>query len=120
MRAATPDGSPAAQACRNSLAKSRVSQALSAPSVTIHDLVCDAIRDEADAVNDASRYIRILKAAGYLAEMRGRAPGSRPGSNGFKRFRLIRNTGPRAPLHRSKLAILHDFNTGEDVACSPC
>lgn len=86
-------------------------------SFTILDLVTDARRDEADAVNDTSRYIRILKAAGYLSDLPGRVPGTRPGSNGYKRFRLIRNSGPRAPLHRSRLGIVHDFNTGEDVPC---
>lgn len=88
-------------------------------SFTIHDLVCDAIDQETDAINDASRYIRILRAAGFVRELPGRAPGTRPGSNGFKRFGLVKNTGPRAPLHRSKLGIVHDFNTGEDVPCVP-
>lgn len=87
-------------------------------SFTIHDLVCDAVDGEADAVTDAGRYIRYLKAAGYIRDLPGRVPGTKPGSNGFKRFRLAKNTGPRAPLHRSKLGVLHDFNTGKDVPCS--
>lgn len=85
---------------------------------TINDLVTDAQRDEADAINDCGRYIRILRSAGYIVQAAGRAKGTRPGSNGFKLFRLVRNTGPRAPLHRSKLGVVHDFNTGEDVPCS--
>lgn len=88
-------------------------------SFTIHDVVCDAVDGEADAVTDAGRYIRHLKAAGYIRDLPGRVPGTRPGSNGFKRFRLVRNTGPRAPLHRSKLGVIHDFNIGEDVPCAP-
>lgn len=84
---------------------------------TINDIVSDAIDGEQDAINDAGRYLRILKSAGYVIELPGRVEGTRPGSNGFKRFRLSRNTGPRAPLHRSKLGILHDFNTREDVPC---
>lgn len=87
-------------------------------SFTIHDLVCDAVNGEGDAVNDTSRYIRYLKLAGYVRELPGRVTGTKPGSNGYKRFRLIRNSGPRAPLYRSKLGVLHDFNTGEDVPCS--
>lgn len=86
-------------------------------SFTIHDLVSDAIDGEADAINDAGRYVRILKSAGYVKDLPGRVAGTRPGSNGYKRFRLARNTGPRAPLHRSKLGLVHDFNTGEDVPC---
>ncbi|TKD17927.1 hypothetical protein FBT96_12340 [Rhodobacter capsulatus] len=84
---------------------------------TISDVVCDAVDGEKDAINDAGRYIRILKSAGYVLEMLDRRKGTRPGSNGLKRFRLHRNTGPRAPLHRSKLGIVHDFNTGEDFPC---
>lgn len=87
-------------------------------SFTIHDVVCDAVDGEADAINDAGRYIRHLKSAGYVRDLPGREAGTRPGSNGYKRFKLIRNSGPRAPLHRSKLGLMHDFNTGEDFPCS--
>lgn len=88
-------------------------------SFTIHDVVSDAVDAEADAINDASRYIRILKGAGYVRDLPGRVAGTRPGSNGYKRFKLVKNTGPRAPLHRSKRGVIHDFNTGEDVPCAP-
>jgi len=84
---------------------------------TISDVVCDAVDGERDAMTSAGRYIRILKSAGYVVDLPGRRKGTRPGSNGSKRFRLVRNTGPRAPLHRSKLGIVHDFNTGEDFPC---
>ncbi|TQD37446.1 winged helix-turn-helix transcriptional regulator [Rhodobacter capsulatus] len=84
---------------------------------TIGDVVCDAVDGERDAVTDAGRYIRILKFAGYVSDLPGRRKGTKPGSNGLKRFHLDRNTGPRAPLHRSKLGIVHDFNTGEDFPC---
>lgn len=84
---------------------------------TISDVVCDAVDGERGAVNNAGSYIRILKSAGYVSELPGLRKGMRPYSNGMKRFRLDRNTGPRAPLHRSKLGIMHDFNTGEDFPC---
>lgn len=84
---------------------------------TISDVVCDAVDGERDAMSCARRYIRVLKSAGYVAELPGRRKGTKPGSNGLKRFRLDRNTGPRAPLHREKLGIVHDFNTGEDFPC---
>lgn len=88
-------------------------------SFTLQDIVSDAVDTEVDAINDASRYIRILKGAGYVRDLPGRVAGTRPGSNGYKRFRLVKNTGPRAPLHRSKRGLIHDFNTGEDVSCAP-
>ena len=86
---------------------------------TLRDIVADAEAGEKDAENDAGRYVRILGSAGYVRTEASREPGTKPGSNGYKRFRLLKNTGPRAPLHRSKLGIVHDFNTGEDVPCSP-
>lgn len=86
---------------------------------TIRDLLADAESGEKDAENDAGRYLRILASAGYVKIEAGREPGTKPGSNGFKRFRLAKNTGPRAPLHRSKLGLVHDFNTGEDLPCNP-
>ncbi|WP_241648279.1 hypothetical protein [Paenirhodobacter populi] len=85
---------------------------------TVVDIVMDAADGEKDCVNDAYRYLRILKSAGYVIEMPGRVPGNKPGSNGAKVFRLVRDTGSRAPLHRSKLGIVHDFNIGEDVPCN--
>lgn len=84
---------------------------------TIVDIVTDAIDGEKDAINDAYRYVRILKSANYVVELPDRVPGTRPGSNGMKMFWLVRDTGPRAPLHRSKLGLVHDFNTGEDAPC---
>ena len=86
---------------------------------TIRDLVADAEAGEKDAENDAGRYVRILISVSYIKAETSREPGTKPGSNGYKRFRLVKNTGPRAPLHRSKLGIVHDFNTGEDLPCSP-
>ena len=86
---------------------------------TLRDIVADAEAGEKDAENDAGRYVRILSSAGYVRTEPGREPGTKPGSNGFKRFRLVKDTGPRAPLHRSKVGLIHDFNTGEDVPCTP-
>ncbi len=85
---------------------------------TIGDVVADAAREsEKDAHNNAARYVGILRKAGYLRELPRRWPGTAPGSNGFKVFSLIQNTGPRAPVWRQARSVLHDFNTGEDVPC---
>lgn len=87
-------------------------------SFTIAEIVISARREERDPEHLARRYIAHLVSAGYVKELPGRAPGSRPGSHGFKRFRLIRNTGEFAPVWRSKPNAVHDFNTGEDVPCA--
>ena len=58
------------------------------------------------------------KAAGYVMRSAHKAPGTAVTSNGFNLFRLIRDTGPRAPVFSKKRGSFHDFNTGEDVPCS--
>lgn len=85
---------------------------------TLQDLVADATNGEADPMDRAQRFVRYLRSAGYIVELRGRARGTVRWSNGFKRFRLVKNTGPRAPICREKYGVLHDPNTGEDVPCS--
>lgn len=84
---------------------------------TIPDLIMAARRDDAAPESNAASYIRHLVAAGYLVELRQRQRGSHLTSNGFKRFRLILNTGPIAPVWSNKRRTLHDYNTGEDVPC---
>ncbi|KRB58486.1 hypothetical protein ASE04_27630 [Rhizobium sp. Root708] len=87
-------------------------------SFTIADIVISARREEADPEHLARRYVAHLVAAGYVQELAGRVKGNRPGSQGFKRFRLLKNTGEYAPVWRSKTNAVHDFNTGEDVPCA--
>ncbi|OJY36392.1 MAG: hypothetical protein BGP11_08305 [Rhodobacterales bacterium 65-51] len=87
---------------------------------TIGQIVRAAARhDDQNARENARKYIAQLAAAGYVRELSRRAPGTCMGSNGFKRFMLIRDTGRRAPVYRAELRVMHDFNTGEDVQCSP-
>jgi hypothetical protein len=86
-------------------------------SFTIGDLVIAAGRGEKDPENNATWYIRHLRAAGYIAELPVRQKGTRLTSNGFKRWRLLRDTGDKAPVYRPKAKLVHDYNTGEDVAC---
>jgi hypothetical protein len=59
-------------------------------------------RSEAD---HARRYLRALADAGYLRELR-REPGT------HKRWLLVRDTGPQAPVPRSAWSELRDPNTG--------
>lgn len=86
---------------------------------TIGDIVADASSDadEGQPRDNAARYISRLKQAGYVRELPRRLPGVSVGSNGFKRFMLVRNTGPRAPIWRESQCAIHDPNTGEDVPC---
>lgn len=72
--------------------------------------------DERDAVNNAGRYIRALVAAGYLTELR-RAKPDRPGSNGTKRYALLRNSGPLTPMLR-RGGDIYDPNTGKVHSCA--
>jgi hypothetical protein len=86
---------------------------------TLGELVVAAARhDDLCPESNAARYVRQLKHAGYIAEMPSRQAGTRLTSNGFKRFRLVRNTGPAAPVFKPKVKTVHDFNTGEDWPCA--
>lgn len=86
---------------------------------TLADVIADAATD-ADTNSDSNmrRYLQFLKQAGYVAELRSRQPGTRMTSNGFKRYALVKNTGPLAPVYRPKVSALHDYNIGEDVPCA--
>jgi hypothetical protein len=86
---------------------------------SIGDIVADAGRgEEARPRDNIARYIARLKAAGYVHEEARRQPGTAAGSNGFKRFRLLRG-GPKAPVWRQETGTIHDPNTGEDLPCGP-
>lgn len=88
---------------------------------TIGEIVADAIRMDSTEPSrphdNAGRYISRLRQAGYLREQGRRQRGTASGSNGFKQFILLRNTGPRAPIYREALGVIHDPNTGEDIPC---
>jgi hypothetical protein len=73
---------------------------------------------EKAAHSNAARYVRGLVAAGYLAELR-RAKGDCPGSNGWKRYSLLRDSGPLMPMLRAGGASVYDPNTGTVYPCAP-
>ncbi len=56
------------------------------------------------------RYVRVLAAAGYLAELR-RAPGLAPTSNGFCRWSLLVDPGVDAPIYRAPAREVWDPNS---------
>lgn len=66
-----------------------------------------------DAASNLGKYVRALTRAGILAED-GREPPASPTDNGVKRYRLVRNTGPRAPVWRASQGKVYDPNTGTD------
>lgn len=87
---------------------------------TISQIVRAAARaDDANARENARKYISQLCQAGFVKELPKRAPGTAISSNGFKRFMLVRNSGRLAPVWRQEFRTMHDFNTGEDVPCAP-
>jgi hypothetical protein len=77
---------------------------------TIDDLLSVAANgEEKNARNNVQKYLRFLSEAGYLRELR-RVPGEAITSNGFKRYQLVRHTGPNAPALRHNG--VYDRNTG--------
>lgn len=90
---------------------------LTKTSFTVPDLIVASARgDELDAEDNLRRYCAVLVKAGYLRRLPGRDQGSRHGSNGFVRFRVVKHSGPLAPTHRSRAGKVRDHNTGEEVA----
>lgn len=82
---------------------------------TLSDLTTLAIQPGGDphAVSaNIARYVHHLARAGYLREL-PRQPGAALTSNGFKRWRLVRDTGPVMPVYSTTRRAVHDRNTGE-------
>jgi len=87
-------------------------------SFTIPDLITIVvINGETGAADNLQKYCKTLATAGYLMILADRAKGTRPGSNGFIRYRLIKDTGEIAPVIRPKTKTLYDHNLGEEVSC---
>lgn len=84
---------------------------------TLNDIVGDAQKAEKDPQSNLTRYIGYLLRAGYVVRLPVNRRGTKLTSPGFKRYHLLKNTGPQAPVYRPKRSILHDFNTGEDIPC---
>lgn len=85
---------------------------------TVPDLVVDAATPgDGKPEENIQRYVRGLKAAGYVRDLPRRAEATAPTSNGHKRWILVRDTGPRAPVALSKVKGFRDHNLEEDVLC---
>lgn len=68
---------------------------------------------EKTASSNLSRYFRALERAGIVERLAQREAGRTMGSNGFVRYRLRRNNGRLAPVHRASSGAVFDPNTGE-------
>lgn len=68
---------------------------------------------EKTAASNLRRYFRALERAGIVERHAQREPGRGMGSNGHVRYRLVRNSGRLAPVHRVSENAVFDPNTGE-------
>jgi hypothetical protein len=66
---------------------------------------------ERDIESALGKYVRALEAAGYLQRLPIKAP------NGALRYRLVRNSGPQAPVWDAVIQVMRDPNTKEVHAC---
>ncbi|MBZ4022167.1 hypothetical protein CKO11_06815 [Rhodobacter sp. TJ_12] len=90
---------------------------------TLGEVIAAAERGEADPGYNLRHYMRVLIKAGYVIDLPSKVVGTKPTSPGFKRFRLIKNTGALAPVYRPRQKVLFDFNTGTEIAIGeavPC
>ena len=82
---------------------------------TVDDLVCLAAENEKQPRDLAYHYIRMLCRVGYVRAMPVREVPQKLTSNGCKRYKLIRDTGPEPPVSRENRTKMHDPNTGEMI-----
>ncbi len=86
---------------------------------TQSDILIDATAEDRNPHNNLARYVRYLLWAGYVEELPFRQAGTKPGSNGFKQYRLIKDSGRAAPVYSEARQMLLDPNTGEELPCKP-
>jgi hypothetical protein len=87
-----------------------------ARKATLADLATAAMAPGADAdktIENARKYLKGLCRGGIAAELPVRERGHAPTSNGFKRFSLVLDLGPRAPVVTS--AGVFDPNKRETI-----
>jgi hypothetical protein len=63
------------------------------------------------------RFVSQLIAAGYVAVLPSRAPGSRPTSNGHRIYTLVHRDSEAAPVFLQQKGALRDGDTGEVFPC---
>lgn len=88
------------------------------PRFTIGDIVTlAATPEDKDPEGSLQRFFYRLTRAGYLAELPTRARGTSPTSNGYKQWRLLRDTGEHAPRWLEAQKAFKDWNTREVFPC---
>ncbi len=81
---------------------------------TIPDLISLAGKgDERNPEDNTRKYIRALVQGGFVSEMPLKERGDSITSNGFKRFRVVKDTGRLAPVLRQAKEETYDPNTEE-------
>nr|WP_170181927.1 hypothetical protein [Phreatobacter stygius] len=84
----------------------------------IGDIVTLAARpNDRNPENALNRWFKALTRTGHIVELPVRARGAAPTSNGFKQWRLVRDTGDIAPSLRGDGSVV-DRNTGEVFPCA--
>ena len=117
LKSGTPLGRRKIPFCRDTLRQRawnamRMGEAFSVPELV---MVASA-GGEKDAANNLQRFCARLCKAGYLVKLprNDRVHGKRQGAH---RYRLIDDTGPKAPAYRPSSGALFDFNSKEERPC---
>lgn len=70
--------------------------------------------DERNPDDNIRKYLHQLKRAGFLAELPTRQRGDTPAGAGFKRYLLVRDSGPQAPRWLPARGVVYDPNTEQE------
>jgi hypothetical protein len=83
---------------------------------TVEDILLRAAEaGDLDAETNLGKFLRALVAAGYLTVLSRTKDANAPTtSNGVKRYLLVRDSGPRAPVWSDKRGSMYDPNTDEE------
>jgi len=81
---------------------------------TTKDLVSLVRRqDDNNPEATAARYLGHWCRAGFVTKLKTRVPGTSPTSNGFVKWRIIRDNGPKSPYWQPNTGYVVDGNTGD-------
>ena len=84
---------------------------------TINDLLMASTQGaERNATGNLQHYLAALVGAGVVRRLRRRVAGTHPTSNGFLKYQLLKDLGEIAPTLRPKRGVLHDHNSGQELA----
>ena len=83
---------------------------------TINDLLVASTQGgERNATGNLQRYLKALVGAYVVRRMTRRVAGTRPTSNGFLKYQLLRDLGEIAPTLRPQTGVLYDHNSGQEL-----